>query len=104
MNYLRKSIHYAPHRLVFFSPLHFIIISLHILAETKVLFAFLHISAANIKIKIITNEGPLSSMPSNGKTEFLTDETATQFKDILANMLVCMSHHVMPSYKSLVVL
>jgi len=42
---------------------------------------------ANIKIKIITNEGPLASKLSNSKTEFLTDETATQFKDLLVNML-----------------
>ena len=44
---------------------------------------------ANIKIKIITNDGPLSSLPSKSKTDFLTDETATQFKDMLVNMLVC---------------
>eukprot|EP00795_Rhopilema_esculentum_P014393 gene14393-5444_t len=41
----------------------------------------------NIKIKIITNDGPLSSLSSKSKTDFLTDETATQFKDMLVNML-----------------
>ena len=58
------------------------------LTSTFCLLGLLCPFSANIKIKIVTNEDTISKLASDSKTDFLTDETATQFKDMLVNMLV----------------